>query len=269
MRNLFLILVLVNLTFAAWNAWFAAPERRVVVKDSGNVKSITLVSELPESAQSARPRGEPLPDPTAQAASNEDRPAAPAQEASHAQPSVPAAKEAPEEDDRRAATERAADAGSRPERCISVGPFLEQSQAVDAVSELRGAGFANPTQRSAEEDVWGGYWVHLPGIPSRAEAAKTLAALKAGGISEAYSMAGDDGYTISLGVFSEAARADRRTQEARDLGYEPTVSDSTRRAEVYWVDVAVGPGQDLDIRSLQTQGRINRLEAKSCEEKRS
>jgi hypothetical protein len=51
----------------------------------------------------------------------------------------------------------------------------------------------------------------------------------------------------------------------RALGHEPTVVDRTRRATVYWVDVLLGAGQTLDFDTLQTPGRIIRLEQRSCE----
>jgi len=51
----------------------------------------------------------------------------------------------------------------------------------------------------------------------------------------------------------------------RKLGYEATISDRTRRATVYWVDVMLGAGQTLDFDLLQPPGRIVRLEQRPCE----
>jgi hypothetical protein len=70
---------------------------------------------------------------------------------------------------------------------------------------------------------------------------------------------------VSLGVFSEISGVSRRRDEVRALGFEPQVVDRTRRATVYWVDVQLTPEQSLDFDSLQTPGRIIRLEQRSCE----
>ncbi|NIW23470.1 MAG: hypothetical protein GWN29_02330, partial [Gammaproteobacteria bacterium] len=50
MRNLFFGLVLANLGFAAWAAWYAEPATSNGVVASSGVPSITLVSELEETA---------------------------------------------------------------------------------------------------------------------------------------------------------------------------------------------------------------------------
>ena len=51
MRNLFLVLVLANLAFAAWAAWFA-PAQRVGRSTDEGLPSITLVSEVPPDLRS-------------------------------------------------------------------------------------------------------------------------------------------------------------------------------------------------------------------------
>ena len=51
MRNLFLTLVLANLAFAAWAAWFA-PAQRIGRSTEEGLPSITLVSEVPADLRS-------------------------------------------------------------------------------------------------------------------------------------------------------------------------------------------------------------------------
>ena len=46
MRNLFLVLVLANLAFAAWHVWYA-PLTPVLHAADSTLPSITLVSEVP------------------------------------------------------------------------------------------------------------------------------------------------------------------------------------------------------------------------------
>lgn len=231
MRNLFLVLVLANLGFAAWAAWYAEP----ATSNGGNrgvaVPGIKLVSELegatretieaatvPEPARELRPPPEPPPPPARNAI----------------------------------------------ERCVSVGPFQELAQASAAQSALRAAGFM-PTQRVVDGDIWVGYWVHLPGIPTREEANEILERLRADDISDSYIVpGGEDSQIISLGVFSEISRAAGIRERVRELGYDPTVADRSRRATLYWIDVPAMGDASIDLEALQPPGRINRLEQRAC-----
>ncbi len=60
MRNLFLLLVLANLGFAAWYLWFVQPVTDVGATQVSDVPSISLVSELEESASEPTLAAEPV-----------------------------------------------------------------------------------------------------------------------------------------------------------------------------------------------------------------
>ena len=60
-----------------------------------------------------------------------------------------------------------------PLACLSLGPFRNQSDAENATARLQTEGLA-PRQRSAEGVVGGGYWVHLPPYPTRADARRAV-----------------------------------------------------------------------------------------------
>lgn len=247
MRNIFLVLVLANLAFAAWHNWFSgspAPTQRV---ESADTPGIMLASEIPaaEFEIVAAPTGVES-DPAFEESAPVDAPAA----APSAEPD-------------------GADAEPRPVpadlACVSVGPFRELSQAATAAANLRGEGF-DPVQRAGEGDIWVGYWVYIEQIPSVDEANSILARLRQSGIADSYVIPNSDsGTLVSLGVFTEITRAGRRREEARALGLEATISDRTRRATVYWVDVLLPRGDTLDFDLLQPPGRIIRLEQRPCE----
>jgi hypothetical protein len=256
MRHLFLMLVLVNLGFAAWSAWFAPSVRGGRPADEG-LPTLTLVSEVPVDLRSA---GDVVDEPTAQDAPAQAAADAPAEAAARSEPdTAPAAGE-----------ETAALPPAEAEaRCTSVGPFRELSQAAAAVATLRGAGH-QPTQRVVEGEVWSGYWVYIPAIPTEQEANETLAKVREGvrdaRIPDAYVIRNSDsGNLVSLGVFSEISGVSRLRDEVRALGFEPQVVDRTSRATVYWIDIALAPDQSLDFESLQPPGRIIRLEQRACE----
>lgn len=268
MRNIFLALVLANLAFAAWHAWFAEDERstRPAPRD---MPGITLVSELPADAvEQLAPRAEPSAPPV-EFAPPVEQGAPPAEIA-------PRDGEAPSEPALSATDEAAAVAAqitpspaeppsTGTSRCVSVGPFRDLSQAATAAASLRTGGYT-PTQRVAEGDVWIGYWVYIQAIPTEAEANEILLRVRERGVADSYVIPNtDSGNLVSLGVFTEIAGVTRRRDEVRALGYAPTVVDRTRRATVYWVDVLLEPEQSLDLESLQTPGRIIRLEQRACE----
>jgi hypothetical protein len=152
------------------------------------------------------------------------------------------------------------------QRCISVGPFRDVSEAAHAASTLRSGGY-DPRQRVADGEVWAGVWVYLPLPAARAVADQTLAKLKAGGIDDALEMPGpNDGSVISLGLYSEPKRAQARIAQAQGLGFNPGIADRKRNGNVYWIDIDLKPTDSLlNPADLQGEtGRIVRLEVKGC-----
>lgn len=152
------------------------------------------------------------------------------------------------------------------QRCISVGPFRDVSEAAHAASTLRGGGY-DPRQRVADGEVWAGVWVYLPLPAARAVADQTLAKLKAGGIDDALEMPGpNEGSVISLGLYSESKRAQARVAQAQALGFNPSLADRKRTGNVYWIDIDLKPTDSLlNPSDLQGEsGRIVRLEVKGC-----
>ena len=218
---------------------------------------LTLVSEVPADLRSSGSVTEP-----AESAA-EQAPAEPSDA-----PLVEAAASAVAGDAGSANTqpiEREPGAATAAARCTSVGPFRELSQAATAAAALRGAGY-QPLQRVAEGDVWIGYWVYIPAIATEREANEILAKVRADGIADSYVIPNSDsGNLVSLGVFSEISGVSRRRDQVRALGYEPQVVDRTRRATVYWIDIALDPSQALDFDALQSPGRIIRLEQRDCD----
>jgi hypothetical protein len=161
-----------------------------------------------------------------------------------------------------------ADAGliTNVKRCISVGPFRDVSEAARAAATLRDGGY-DPRQRVADGEVWAGVWVYLPLPASRPLAEQTFAKLKSGGIDDALEMPGpNDGSVISLGLYSEAKRAQARVAQLQSLGFNPALADRKRSGNVYWIDIDLKPTDSLlNPADLQGEaGRIVRLEVKGC-----
>jgi sporulation related protein len=150
--------------------------------------------------------------------------------------------------------------------CTSVGPFADLAQASQAQASLRGAGF-DPRQRVENGEIWIGYWVSVQNLATRSEADTAIKTLNGNGITDVYLMPGTDPPNVlSLGVFSDYNRAERRATQVRALGLEPRISDRKREGSVYWIDVDLKePGQIIDPSLLQADtGKIMRLEMRAC-----
>lgn len=152
--------------------------------------------------------------------------------------------------------------------CTSVGPFPDLPQAAQAQSALRAAGY-EPRQRVEQGELWAGYWVSVPDLPTRAVAEQVIQQLNDQGVTDVYLMPGsgsESTHVISLGVFSDYQRAQRRANQASAIGVEPRISDRRRAGSVYWLDVDLRePGETLDASVFQTgEARILRLEMRPC-----
>lgn len=150
--------------------------------------------------------------------------------------------------------------------CTSVGPFQDLADAAHAQAALKGAGF-DPRQRLEQGELWVGYWVSVQNFESREAAEAALQSLIDSGVSDVYLMPGSEpANVLSLGVFSDYQRAQRRADEIRILGLEPRIDDRKRAGSVYWIDVDLPePGQAVDTSIFQTDpGKITRLELRPC-----
>nr|WP_298726132.1 SPOR domain-containing protein [uncultured Steroidobacter sp.] len=150
--------------------------------------------------------------------------------------------------------------------CSSVGPFADLGQASQAQATLRSMGF-QPRQRVEQGELWTGYWVSVRDLATREAAEQALKTINANGITDVYLMPGSDPPNVlSLGVFSDYQRAQRRAEEVRAIGLTPQISDRKRAGSVFWVDVDLKePGQTIDTSVFQVgQSRILRLELRGC-----
>jgi hypothetical protein len=150
--------------------------------------------------------------------------------------------------------------------CMSAGPFLEPGRGQAAAARLRDQGFTLELRESRDE-VWVGQWVRLDQLPNADAAAAALAGLRAAGLTDAYLLTEEaPGTVISLGVFADAQRAQDTAGLARDAGYEVTVGDRYRTADVTWLDIDRRSNAGLPaLEPLQSSaGVAARLELRPC-----
>jgi hypothetical protein len=253
-RNLFLLLVLLNLGVLAWVHWIEpAPEQ---LSPAYEGPGITLLRELDPDAPivlASRTRLET--DAVASDFPLED-------------PSLEAGSPSP------ALTETLAVSGGEPiesfeaeassARCVAVGPFSDAAQAEAAVATLNGGGIA-ATLRVEQQEIWEGYWVYVAGMPSIERANAALAELAANGIADAYVIPdSDSGILISLGVFSELTRAGTQAERAGRFGLSATITERIRTEEARWIELEMNGEESQALELLQQPGRISRLEQREC-----
>jgi len=150
--------------------------------------------------------------------------------------------------------------------CVSLGPFPELEDAEAALARLSNQGY-QASQRSSEGEIWQGYWVYLPPFSNREAARGALNMLGSKGINDAYIIpGGEDKNAISLGLYSEKERAERRIRDVRAKGVEPRMAESKRLGTVYWLDVQVPDTQAIDpLEYRSSSDKILRLRAEPCE----
>jgi hypothetical protein len=151
--------------------------------------------------------------------------------------------------------------------CTSVGPFAGLKDASQAQAALRAVGFT-PKQRFEQGgEMWVGYWVSVQNLETQKKAESAVKMLKDKGVTDVYLVPGSDPpNTLSLGVFSDYQRAQKRAEQISALGLEPKIEDRKRASPVFWIDVDIlQPGQSIDTSIFQTeQGKIMRLELRDC-----
>jgi hypothetical protein len=137
-------------------------------------------------------------------------------------------------------------------RCLSVGPFAEHAVAEQAGGWLRRMHHFS-RERSAEVDGPATYWVVVT-TPTLQQAARIQMRLKAAGVNDIEVTPPGTNQTeamVSLGLYSDRERADRRQSDLRRFGVNPTIVEQQHKLTQWWLDVALRPGDPpLDAGAL-------------------
>lgn len=152
-------------------------------------------------------------------------------------------------------------------RCVSVGPFNDIDRAASAAALLKQRGF-EPRQRAEAGETWAGYWVYVGGLRNAAEEARVLRSLTQAGLVDAHAMPGaaDTDRRVSVGLFSERNRAERRARALERLGLKPEIAERRQPSTSYWVEFDLG----AEGTPVPTEGLLSgeetgaRLEVRVC-----
>jgi hypothetical protein len=129
-------------------------------------------------------------------------------------------------------------------RCRSLGPFTSSTVATQMAARLKVRGLA-PVDRSVDISINDGYTVYLSEPAGDAGAQRrTLARLARAGINDVHPITGtqQDG-RISLGLFADQARAVRRAEQIRQLGFKPALDIHQSAVTTHWLDLQLEPNE--------------------------
>jgi hypothetical protein len=168
----------------------------------------------------------------------------------------------------RAALDKKMSLETAPPVCVSVGPFDDAEIAAKAVALLQAKSFT-PQQRTAQSPAIPRVWVYLDGFASDGGVTRALHKLEHGGIDDAEAMPPEVGHRrISLGLYSDGARADARVKAVRALGLKPRVGQRTVPGTVYWLDLKL-PNSSVsvplkDVSDLEPGGGSSPISVQPC-----
>jgi len=148
--------------------------------------------------------------------------------------------------------------------CLSVGPFSDAAGGSQAAALLKTRGF-DPRQRAEPGQASASYWVYVGGL-SQSDADGALAALERNGIADARVIpeSGEAGRRLSLGIYSERVRAERRAEAVRQSGLKPEIAERKLSGTQYWVDL-LSPGVDAAaVQNVLTERTNPRVTVQPC-----
>jgi hypothetical protein len=261
MRNLLLLLLLANILYFLWEYFQDdnANEPGVAILQESDLGPPLVVAEQEEPVETVAADAEDVAD-----ADGRDEPPAAAETVAMAEDenaevdATPAGDEAPDS----SGAELSFALGRT---CVTLGPFRQGVDADGAQSRYSSEGMKT-AQRMERGEIFVGHWVQVRNIPDREAGNATVAALREGGIPEAYLVTTDDeGLKISLGVFGNRDGAERVEALARSLGYPAEITPRTADGVYYFVDVALPPGRGAGA-MIERYGeeKVRMREVSSC-----
>lgn len=150
--------------------------------------------------------------------------------------------------------------------CVSIGPFGDIGSSARAAAVLKDKGF-DPQQRAVAGETSDGFWVYVGGLKTESQVDRVRQDLVFHGITDARAMA-DGGATdrrVSVGLFSERERAEKRAKQVQHLGLKAEVAERKLPASVYWVDVT--PPSEMSsvpIDDLLVEGIGSKVGVQAC-----
>ena len=127
--------------------------------------------------------------------------------------------------------------------CVTIGPFKVRNDADTAELGYKSEGMKTGV-RSGQAETFVGHWVPIRNVADADTANRMLGILNEGGLTDAYLVrTEDEGLKISLGLFGDLDGAERIELQARSLELPAEITPRMADRTVYYVDIALPPGQ--------------------------
>lgn len=142
---------------------------------------------------------------------------------------------------------------------------VDEEQAVSLASELEGLQLGFQQQTYQQQSVVN-YWVHVPALPTLADARALHNKIRDFGIKDVYVIeAGKNRNSVSLGLYSDKAAADERVTWFNRKRVEAVVTERYKSTTMYRFELEVVEQQQLDLEKMLA-GQFNSLsyQKKSC-----
>lgn len=128
--------------------------------------------------------------------------------------------------------------------CVRVGSFRSLGDAKYFVDKLGAQGVRSEVKNVLVSTAVG-FWLHLPPLSSRKELLRRLAELHRQGVDSYAIPDGDLANGISLGMFSEQARAKSLKERIARLGYRPEIAEVPREKRELWIFLSAVEAQKI------------------------
>lgn len=127
------------------------------------------------------------------------------------------------------------------DRCVTVGPFASNELAARARATLLDSGYASVPREETASAI-NGYWVFLEAPTTQAAERRLLDRLRRGGIDDAQPLGEGEARRISLGVFSDEARAISQSERVAKLQLLPQIEAREKSGTTLWLDLQLKSG---------------------------
>jgi hypothetical protein len=121
------------------------------------------------------------------------------------------------------------------ERCYSVGPFQDESDAKFLAIRAEALGFSS-NMRSLTTGGEVESWVHIPPLANRIQAMQLLRELQSRGIDSYIVTQGELAEGISLGLFKNEVSAKNLMKDMRGMGYDVIIKEVPRGEKELWLE---------------------------------
>jgi hypothetical protein len=152
-------------------------------------------------------------------------------------------------------------------RCATIGPFSTQAGAQRGAAWLLGAHHGSRLH-SADAPGPSSYWVAIK-TKTLQDATRIGLRLRAAGVTDLVITPPEAGGTeaiVSLGIFSDRDRADRRVLDLRRYAVTPVIIEQPHLVTTWWLDVQTASGESTpDVGALgKAAGEAGSLRAAAC-----